>query len=82
MEVQFNAAKQREWEAWKATSVPRHDCGPAAPTIGSGGTSGSSGGSSGGSGGWLVPCSYTSITSPFGNRNISHGGRFFLPSGR
>ena len=22
MEVQFNAAKQREWEAWKATSVP------------------------------------------------------------
>ena len=66
MEVQFNAAKQREWEAWKATSVPATTA--AGGTNGSGGTSGSSGGSSGGSGGWLVPCSYTSITSPFGNR--------------
>ena len=62
MEVQFNAAKQREWEAWKATSVP--------PTTQAGGT----GGSSGGSGGWLVPCSYTSITSPFGNRNSPTSG--------
>ena len=34
MEVQFNAAKQREWEAWKATSVP--------PTTQAGGTGGSS----------------------------------------
>ncbi len=66
MEVQFNAAKQREWEAWKATSVPATTA--AGGTNGSGGTSGSSGGSSGGSGGWQVPCSYTSITSPFGNR--------------
>lgn len=66
MEVQFNAAKQREWEAWKATSVPATTA--AGGTNGSGGTSGSSGGSSGGSGGWRVPCSYTSITSPFGNR--------------
>lgn len=66
MEVQFNAAKQREWEAWKATSVPATTA--AGGTNGSGGTSGGSGGSSGGSGGWLVPCSYTSITSPFGNR--------------
>ena len=59
MEVQFNAAKQREWEAWKATSVP--------PTTQAGGTGGSSGG-------WLVPCSYTSITSPFGNRNSPTSG--------
>lgn len=66
MEVQFNAAKQREWEAWKATSVPATTAGGG--SNGSGGTSGSSGGSSGGSGGWRVPCSYTSITSPFGNR--------------
>ena len=68
MEVQFNAAKQREWEAWKATSVPATTAGGG--SSGSGGNSGgNSGGSSGGSsGGWQVPCSYTSITSPFGNR--------------
>lgn len=67
MEVQFNAAKQREWEAWKATSVPATTAGGG--SNGSGGNSGgNSGGSSGGSGGWRVPCSYTSITSPFGNR--------------
>ena len=64
MEVQFNAAKQREWEAWKATSVPATTAGG-----GSSGSGGNSGGNSGGSsGGWQVPCSYTSITSPFGNR--------------
>ena len=73
MEVEFSAAKQREWEAWKATSVP-----PTTQPSSSGGSSnggGSSGGSSGGGssggssgGSWLVPCSYTSITSPFGNR--------------
>ena len=67
MEVQFNAAKQREWEAWKATSVPATTAGGG--SNGSGGNSGgNSGGSSGGSGGWLIPVSYTSITSPFGNR--------------
>ena len=68
MEVQFNAAKQREWEAWKATSVPPTTQAGGTGGSSSGGTSGSSGGGSGGSGGWLVPCSYTSITSPFGNR--------------
>ena len=68
MEVQFNAAKQREWEAWKATSVPPRPR-PAA-RMARRNFGGNSGGSSGGSsGGWLVPCSYTSITSPFGNRN-------------
>ena len=89
MEVQFNAAKQREWEAWKATSVPATTAGGGSSGSGgnsggnsggssggssSGGTSGSSGGSSGGSGGWLVPCSYTSITSPFGNRKSPTAG--------
>ena len=74
MEVQFNAAKQREWEAWKATSVPPTTQAGGSGGSSSGGTSGSSGGSSGGSGGWLVPCSYTSITSPFGNRNSPTSG--------
>ena len=74
MEVQFNAAKQREWEAWKATSVPATTAGGG--SNGSGGnSSGNSGGSSGGSsGGWQVPCSYTSITSPFGNRTSPTAG--------
>lgn len=70
MEVQFNAAKQREWEAWKATSVPATTA--AGGTNGSGGNSG--GNSGGSSGGWQVPCSYTSITSPFGNRNSPTSG--------
>ena len=74
MEVQFNAAKQREWEAWKATSVPPTTQAGGTGGSSSGGTSGSSGGGSGGSGGWLVPCSYTSITSPFGNRVSSTSG--------
>lgn len=74
MEVQFNAAKQREWEAWKATSVPPTTQAGGTGGSSSGGTSGSSGSSSGGSGGWLVPCSYTSITSPFGNRNSPTSG--------
>ena len=74
MEVQFNAAKQREWEAWKATSVPPTTQAGGTGGSSSGGTSGSSGGSSGGGGGWLVPCSYTSITSPFGNRNSPTSG--------
>ena len=70
MEVQFNAAKQREWEAWKATSVPATTAGG-----GSSGSGGNSGGNSGGSsGGWQVPCSYTSITSPFGNRKSPTAG--------
>jgi len=74
MEVQFNAAKQREWEAWKATSVPPTTQAGGTGGSSAGGTSGGSGGSSGGSGGWLVPCSYTSITSPFGNRNSPTSG--------
>lgn len=74
MEVQFNAAKQREWEAWKATSVPATTQAGGTGGSSSGGTSGGSGGSSGGSSGWLVPCSYTSITSPFGNRNSPTSG--------
>lgn len=65
-EQEFTAAKQAEWEAWKATSVP-------ATTAAAGSSGGGTGGSSGG-GGWLVPVSYTSITSPFGYRTAPTSG--------
>ena len=69
MEVQYTAAKQREWAEWVATSVPATKA--AGGTDGSGNDSSNTGGNTGGSSGnttWLVPVSYTSITSPFGNR--------------
>ena len=58
--MEYDAAKQAEWEAYMATYVPP-------TTEGGSGGSGGSGGTSGG-GGWVRPCSYTSITSPFGYR--------------
>ena len=72
-EDEFDAAKQAEWEAYMATYVPPTTAPPAGGTNNSSGNSGNSGGtttkpSGGGGGGWVVPCSYTAITSPFGNR--------------
>lgn len=73
-EEEYDAAKQAEWEAFIATSVPPTTKPPA--NTGNGNTNTSTGNSgatnnskpSGGGGGWVVPCSYTSITSPFGPR--------------
>lgn len=66
-EYEYDEAKQREWEAYMATYVPPTQ----APSTG-GATNNSGGAVS--SGGWVVPCSYTSITSPFGYRVAPTGG--------
>ena len=72
-EVEFSAAKQAEWEAYMATYVPPTTVAPGTPADVSGGGSGGSGGTGGG-GGWVVPCCYTSITSPFGYRKAPTSG--------
>ena len=74
-EVEFDEAKQREWEAYMATYVPPTTAPPAGTTNNSKPTN-SGGGSvgTGGGGGWVRPCSYTSITSPFGYRTPPTGG--------
>jgi len=71
-EEEFDAAKQAEWLAYMATYVPPTTAPIAGGTNNSTPSNGSTnqGGSvgSGGGGGWVRPCSYTSITSPFGYR--------------
>ena len=64
-EQEYSAAKQAEWLAYMATYVPPTTAGAGTPADAN--TGGGSGGTATG-GGWVRPCSYTSITSPFGYR--------------
>ena len=74
-EHEYDEAKQREWEAYMATYVPPTTAPVAGSTNNSTATNSSSGGTGGSSGGgWVVPCSYTSITSPFGYRTAPTTG--------
>lgn len=73
-EKEYNEAKHQEWLAYMATytTVP-----PAtqAPAVAPGTTGGSnSSGSIPSSGGWLRPCSYVKMTSPYGMRQSPTAG--------
>ena len=61
-EDEYNAAKQAEWSTYSPTSAGASG-GTGNTNAGTAGTGGTDAG-----GGWVRPCSYTSITSPFGNR--------------
>ena len=81
-EIEYSAAKQAEWEAYMATYVPpttaattpstNNSTSTTTSTTTTTTTSTTTTASSGAT--WLVPCSYTSITSPFGYRTAPTTG--------
>ena len=78
-EKEYTEAKRREWIQYMSTYVtvppatqPSTDGGTSSSGDGSSGTN--SGTSSSGSSSWLVPCAYTMLTSPFGNREAPTAG--------
>ncbi|MGN1015406.1 MAG: murein hydrolase activator EnvC family protein [Faecousia sp.] len=78
-EQEYNEVKLAEWLAYMATytTVPPETAAPSegGNTNGSSGTnSGNNSGGGGASSGWLVPCSYVKLTSPFGNRTSPTAG--------
>lgn len=79
-EIEYDAAKQAEWEAYMATYVPPTTA-PAATSTNNGTTTSSESTTTtttttttSSSATWFVPCSYTSITSPFGYRTAPTTG--------
>ena len=88
-EKEYNQAKAAEWAAHmatattapKPTSAPSSSGGSSSGGSGSGSSGSSSGGSSSGGssapasgGAWKMPCSYTKLTSAFGNREAPTAG--------
>ena len=61
-EVEYDKAKDREYQQWLSTSIPP----TTKPPVHTGGTAGA--GSTVGGITWLVPCTYTRFSSPYGYR--------------
>ena len=73
-EKEYTKAKHQEWLAHMATATTAPP-----PTLAPGGNTPSGGGGGGGSvpapsTGWLMPCSYRKVTSPFGHRKSPTAG--------